>query len=108
LELLGTAEPKVENYYYEGGIREYIAYLNDNKQPLHEEIIYIQHEKNKVQVEVALQWCVDAYSDNILGFANNIRTMEGGTHLDGLKVVLTRTMNSIARKRNKLKIFAKV
>jgi DNA gyrase subunit B len=103
LELLGTAEPKVENYYYEGGIREYIAYLNDNKQPLHEEIIYIQNEKNKVQVEVALQWCVDAYSDNILGFANNIRTMEGGTHLDGLKVVLTRTMNSIARKRNKLK-----
>jgi DNA gyrase subunit B len=103
LELLGTDEPKVENYYYEGGIREYIAYLNDNKQPLHEEIIYIQSEKNKVQVEVALQWCVDAYSDNILGFANNIRTMEGGTHLDGLKVVLTRTMNSIARKRNKLK-----
>ncbi len=103
LELLDTDEPKVENYYYEGGIKEYIAYLNVDKQPLHEEVIYIQSEKNKVQVEVALQWCVDAYTDNILGFANNIQTKEGGTHLDGLKVVLTRTMNAIGRKRNKLK-----
>jgi DNA gyrase subunit B len=103
LELLETDEPKVENYYYEGGIKEYIAYLNVDKQPLHEEVIYIQSEKNKVQVEVALQWCIDAYTDNILGFANNIQTKEGGTHLDGLKVVLTRTMNAIGRKRNKLK-----
>jgi DNA gyrase subunit B len=103
LELLENNEPRIENYYYEGGIREYIAYLNVDKQPLHEEVIYIQSEKNKVQVEVALQWCSDAYSDNILGFANNIQTKEGGTHLDGLKVVLTRTINAIGRKRNKLK-----
>lgn len=103
LHLLGTTEPRVENYYYEGGIREYVSYINAEKQPLHEEVIYIQSEKNKVQVEVALQWCVDAYSDNILGFANNIRTIDGGTHLEGLKVVLTRTMNAVARKRNKLK-----
>jgi DNA gyrase subunit B len=103
LELLESDEPKIENYFYEGGIKEYIAYLNVDKQPLHEEVIYIQSEKNKVQVEVALQWCVDAYTDNILGFANNIQTKEGGTHLDGLKVVLTRTMNAIGRKRNKLK-----
>jgi DNA gyrase subunit B len=103
LELLENNEPKVENYFYEGGIKEYIAYLNVDKQPLHEDIIYIQSEQDKVQVEVALQWCVDAYTDNILGFANNIQTKEGGTHLDGLKVVLTRTMNAIGRKRNKLK-----
>lgn len=103
LELLESDQPKIENYFYEGGIKEYIAYLNVDKQPLHEEVIYIQSEKNKVQVEVALQWCVDAYTDNILGFANNIQTKEGGTHLDGLKVVLTRTMNAIGRKRNKLK-----
>lgn len=103
LEILESDQPKVENYFYEGGIKEYIAYLNVDKQPLHEEVIYIQSEKNKVQVEVALQWCVDAYTDNILGFANNIQTKEGGTHLDGLKVVLTRTMNAIGRKRNKLK-----
>jgi DNA gyrase subunit B len=103
LELLENNQPKIENYYYEGGIREYIAYLNVDKQPLHEEVIYIQSEQDKVHVEVALQWCVDAYSDNILGFANNIQTKEGGTHLDGLKVVLTRTINAIGRKRNKLK-----
>ncbi len=103
LELLENNEPKIENYFYEGGIKEYIAYLNVDKQALHEEIIYIQSEQDKVQVEVALQWCVDAYTDNILGFANNIQTKEGGTHLDGLKVVLTRTMNAIGRKRNKLK-----
>jgi DNA gyrase subunit B len=92
-----------EVYLYEGGIKEYVSYINTDKQPLHEEIIYVQGEKNRVQVEVALQWCVDAYSDNVLGFANNIRTIDGGTHLEGLKAVLTRTMNSIARKRNKLK-----
>jgi DNA gyrase subunit B len=96
-------DPRSDVYFYSGGIKEYIQYLNTDKQPLHEEIIYVQGEKNKVQVEVSLQWCVDAYSDNILGFANNIRTIDGGTHLEGLKAVLTRTMNSIARKRNKLK-----
>jgi DNA gyrase subunit B len=103
LDLLGTTEPVTETYYFEGGIREYISYLNAEKQPLHDEIIYIQSEKDKVQVEVAMQWCVDAYSDSVFGFANNIRTPNGGTHLEGLKTVLTRTMNGIARKRNKLK-----
>jgi DNA gyrase subunit B len=103
LDLLNSDQPKVDTYCYEGGIREYITYMNREKQPLHEEIIYVSGERNNVQVEVALQWCVDAYSDNILGFANNIRTVDGGTHMEGLKTVLTRTMNNIARKRNKLK-----
>lgn len=103
LDLLNSTEPKVESYRYDGGIREYVAYMNRDKQPIHEEIIHIQAERKNVQVEVALQWCVDAYSDNLLGFANNIRTIDGGTHLEGLKAVLTRTLNSIARKRNKLK-----
>jgi DNA gyrase subunit B len=95
--------PRSETYLYEGGIKEYISHINEDKQPLHEEIIYVQGEKNKVQVEVALQWCSDAYTDNLLGFANNIKTKEGGTHLEGLKAVLTRTINSIGRKRKKLK-----
>ncbi|MEG4022058.1 DNA topoisomerase (ATP-hydrolyzing) subunit B [Microcoleus sp. S13C4] len=103
LELLKSNEPRIETYCYEGGIKEYIAYMNREKQPLHEEVIYVQGERNNVQIEVALQWCVDAFSDNVLGFANNIRTIDGGTHLEGLKAVLTRTMNSIARKRNKIK-----
>ena len=103
LEFIKSDQPRVESYHYAGGIREYVAYMNSEKQPLHEEIIYVQGERNNVQVEVALQWCSDAYSDNLLGFANNIRTIDGGTHLEGLKAVLTRTMNSLARKRNKLK-----
>ena len=103
LELLKNGEPHVEVYEYKGGIKEYVAYMNADKQSLHEEIIYVQGERNNVQVEVALQWCVDAYSDSLLGFANNIRTVDGGTHLEGLKTVLTRTLNSVARKRNKIK-----
>ncbi|MDF5720035.1 MAG: DNA topoisomerase (ATP-hydrolyzing) subunit B [Rhizonema sp. PD37] len=103
LELLKSGTPKVETYEYRGGIREYIAYMNSDKQPLHEEIVFVTGERNHVQVEVALQWCVDAYTDNVLGFANNIRTVDGGTHLEGLKAVLTRTLNATARKRNKLK-----
>jgi len=103
LELLKTSTPRVETYEYKGGIREYISYMNSDKQPLHEEVIFVQGERNHVQVEVALQWCTDAYTDNVLGFANNIRTVDGGTHLEGLKAVLTRTLNTIARKRNKIK-----
>ncbi|MBF2017620.1 MAG: DNA topoisomerase (ATP-hydrolyzing) subunit B [Rivularia sp. T60_A2020_040] len=103
LELLKNGEPHIEVYEYKGGIKEYVAYMNADKQSLHEEIIYVQGERNNVQVEVALQWCVDAYSDSLLGFANNIRTVDGGTHLEGLKAVLTRTLNSVARKRNKIK-----
>ena len=58
--------PRNETYLYEGGIKEYISHINEDKQALHEEIIYVQGEKNKVQVEVALQWCSDAYTDNLL------------------------------------------
>ena len=96
-------EPYNETYCYEGGIKEYVTYMCRDKDPLHQDIIYVSGEKNGTQVEVALLWCVDAYSDNLLGFANNIRTIDGGTHLEGLKTVLTRTMNNVARKRNKLK-----
>ncbi len=92
-----------EVYYYEGGIKEYVEYMNKEKDALHPEIIYVNSEKDGVQVEAALQWCVDAYSDSILGFANNIRTVDGGTHIEGLKTVLTRTLNTFARKRGKRK-----
>jgi DNA gyrase subunit B len=96
-------EPHIETYWYEGGIKEYVAYMCRDKETLHSEIIYVNGEKNGIQIEVALQWCIDAYSDNLLGFANNIRTIDGGTHLEGLKTVLTRTLNNVARKRNKIK-----
>ncbi len=96
-------KPYEETYFYEGGIKEYVAYMNAEKDALHPEIIYVNSEKDGVQVEAALQWCVDAYSDSILGFANNIRTVDGGTHIEGLKTVLTRTLNTFARKRGKRK-----
>ena len=92
-----------EIYFYEGGIKEYVEYMNSEKDSLHPDIIYVNSEKDSVQVEAALQWCSDTYSDNILGFANNIRTVDGGTHIEGLKTVLTRTLNSFARKRGKRK-----
>lgn len=97
-------EPHREEIYcYEGGIKEYVTYMTRDKEVLHTDIIYVEGEKNGVQVEVALQWCIDSYTDTILGFANNIRTVDGGTHLEGLKTVLTRTLNNVARKRNKIK-----
>ncbi|MGL6134824.1 MAG: DNA topoisomerase (ATP-hydrolyzing) subunit B, partial [Prochlorococcaceae cyanobacterium] len=98
-----AGEPHEESYLYQGGIREYVAYMNAEKDPLHRDIIYVNATKDGVQVEAALQWCVDAYSDSILGFANNIRTVDGGTHIEGLKTVLTRTLNTFAKKRGKRK-----
>ncbi|MEL7354550.1 MAG: DNA topoisomerase subunit B, partial [Cyanobacteria bacterium J06560_5] len=103
LELIKADQPRKSRFHYEGGIKEYVAYINDGKDPLHPDIIYVNSDKNGVQVEAALQWCGDVFSDNLLGFANNIRTIDGGTHLEGLKTVLTRTLNVFARKRKKRK-----
>jgi DNA gyrase subunit B len=103
LESQGINELKIEHYYYEGGLRDYVTYLNRDKQPLHEEIIYTKAEKDRIRVEVALQWCVDTEQDCVLGFANTTRTVEGGKHIDGLKMALTRTVNKIARQQNKLR-----
>ncbi len=94
---------KEEIYLYEGGIKEYVQYMNTDKDSIHPEIIYVDSQKENVYVEAALQWCSDVYSDNILGFANNIRTIDGGTHIEGLKTVLTRTFNNLAKKRGKRK-----
>ncbi len=96
-------EVRTDIYCYEGGIREYVAYMTRDKEPIHPDIIYVIGERDNVVVEVALQWCIDSYNDNVLGFANNIRTIDGGTHLEGLKTVLTRTMNATARRLKKIK-----
>jgi DNA gyrase subunit B len=103
LEAQGTNEPKIKHYCPEGGLRDYVAYINSNKQPLHEEVICIKAEKERIRVEVALQWCTDAEQDCVLGFANTTRTIEGGKHIDGLKMALTRTVNKIARQQNRLR-----
>jgi DNA gyrase subunit B len=95
-------EPKIEHYYYEGGLRDYVNYLNRDRQPLHEEIIYTSTEQDWIRVEVALQWWIEADRDCILGFANTVQTIDGGMHLDGFKMGVTRTLNQIARQQNKL------
>ncbi|MCQ6563406.1 DNA topoisomerase (ATP-hydrolyzing) subunit B [Paenibacillus mendelii] len=89
-------------YKYDGGIIEYVKYLNRNREALHEQPIYVEGQKDNIQVEVALQYN-DSYSENIYSFANNINTHEGGTHESGFKSALTRIINDYARKMNAIK-----
>jgi DNA gyrase subunit B len=84
-----------ERFYYEGGIREFVRYLNETKTPLHEEVIYFDNDENDVQVEVAMQ-ATDELQGSIHSFANNINTREGGSHLTGFKTALTRVVNDYA------------
>ncbi|HZK22812.1 MAG TPA: DNA topoisomerase (ATP-hydrolyzing) subunit B [Atopostipes sp.] len=89
-------------YRYDGGIKSYVEYLNENKDALYEEPIYVEDEQDDIIVEVALQHTT-GYHLNMLSFANNIRTHEGGTHESGFKAALTRVLNDYARKSNYLK-----
>ncbi|MBY0757097.1 DNA topoisomerase (ATP-hydrolyzing) subunit B [Clostridium sardiniense] len=93
---------KEQNYHYEGGIKSFVEYLNRNKQALHEEPIYVEGLKDDIMVEVALQYN-DGYNENIFTFANNIDTIEGGTHLVGFKTALTRVFNDYAKRFGHLK-----
>ena len=91
-----------KTFHYEGGIKEFVAYLNKSKTPLYEDIIYCEGNVNNVAVEVAMQHN-DSYSDNTYGFVNNITTPEGGTHIVGFRNALTKTFNDYARKNKLLK-----
>lgn len=93
---------KQESFHYEGGIIEFVKYVNENKDKLHDEPIYIEGIKDMNIVEVALQYC-DTYTENLFTFVNNINTEEGGTHLSGFKQAMTRTINDYARKIGALK-----
>ena len=93
-------EPKERTFHYEGGIKEFVTYLNRSATPLYEQIIYCEVMVNNVSVEVAMQHN-DSYSDNTYGFVNNITTPEGGTHVVGFRNAITKTFNDYARK-NKL------
>ncbi len=95
----GAVEKK---FHYEGGIKEFVAYLNRSKTALYEDIIYCEGMVNQVSVEVAMQHN-DSYSDNTYGFVNNITTPEGGTHVVGFRNALTKTFNDYARKNKLLK-----
>ena len=95
-------EPVEKEFHYEGGIKEFVQYLNRSATPLYEHIIYCEGEKDDVVVEVAMQHN-DGYSDNTYGFVNNITTPEGGTHVVGFRNALTKTFNDYARKNKLLK-----
>lgn len=95
-------EPKVREFYAEGGIKEYVEYLNRHKDPLYENIMYFEGSKNDVFVEVAMQHN-NSYNENCYSFVNNITTPEGGTHLVGYKNALTKTFNDYARSQKFLK-----
>jgi DNA gyrase, B subunit len=94
---------KKEVFHYEGGLKEYVHYINQNKEVLHKDVIYFEVEnKNSMEVEVALQY-TDRYNEFILSYANNINTTDGGTHMAGLKSALTRAINDYAKKSKILK-----
>ena len=93
---------KTVKYYYEGGIKSYVEDLNESKEPITEEAIFVEGEKDGISVEIAMQYN-SGYSSNILSFANNISTYEGGTHESGFKTALTRVINDYARKNGLLK-----
>jgi DNA gyrase subunit B len=93
---------KKHDFRYDGGIVSFVKYLNENKRILSDEPIYIHSAKDGVDVEIALQY-TDSYAENVFSFANNINTMEGGSHLVGFKTALTRTINSYAQSANLFK-----
>ena len=91
-----------ETFLYEGGISEYVKFINQEKTPIHEDIIHLTGEEDNVMFEVALQY-TNGYNENIYSFVNNINTHDGGTHEEGVKRALTRVINNYARKTNLLK-----
>lgn len=95
-------EMKQDIFHYEGGIKSFVKYLNENKEPIHPEPIYVQGVKDNVSVEISLQY-TSGYSETVLGFANNITTPDGGTHITGFRSTLTRVVNDYARKSGLLK-----
>lgn len=95
-------EEKKTVYCYEGGIKEYVAFINKNKTPIHDDIIYMEDEQDGIQIEVAMQYN-DGYQPNIYSFCNNINTIEGGTHEEGFRLALTRGINNYAKAKGLMK-----
>ena len=93
---------RTEKFHYEGGIREFVAMLNHNKELVHPDVIYFHRERNNIDVEVAMQYN-DSYYEVIKSFANNVHTMDGGTHEDGFKAALTRVFNDYGKAKKLIK-----
>jgi len=95
-------EGREATFQYEGGIEDFVTYLNENKEPAHQKVVYFEGESEEGHVEVALQWN-GSFQESIFAFANNINTHEGGTHLSGFRSALTRTLNKYSREKGLLK-----
>ncbi|MDO8736762.1 MAG: DNA topoisomerase (ATP-hydrolyzing) subunit B [Thermoleophilia bacterium] len=95
-------EPQEAVYLYENGIKDFVAHINSNKDPIHKNIVYLEKEGKRGEVEVAMQWNA-SYVESIFSFANSINTQEGGTHLSGFRAALTRVINDYARTKGLLK-----
>lgn len=102
LEDLRSDKPQRQEFHYEGGISEYVRFLNKNKEVIHEDVIHVEGERDGISVEIAMQYNTGV-AGNIYSFANNINTHEGGTHEAGFRAALTRIINSYAKKLNLLK-----
>jgi len=96
------ADGKTVEYHYEGGIRDFVAYINEAKDPIHKRLVYFEGESDQGQVEVAMQWN-NSYQESVFTFANNINTIEGGSHLSGFRSALTSTLNKKAQDLKLLK-----
>ena len=96
------ADGESVTFQYEGGIRDFVAYINREKDAIHRSIIYLENETPDGSVEIAMQWN-SSYNESVFTFANNINTTEGGSHLTGFRSALTRTLNDYARQKNLLK-----
>ncbi|MAG29109.1 DNA topoisomerase (ATP-hydrolyzing) subunit B [bacterium] len=97
-----TDQSKSYSFYFEGGIASYIKHINRNHEPKHDTVFYIEKEQDQINVEVAMQY-VEDYKENVFSFANNINTIEGGSHLVGFRTALTRTLNSYAKNKGIIK-----
>lgn len=102
ISLEDLRDGKKEVFHYEGGIMSFVEYKNRNKTPIHKEVVYIEEMRDGTLVEVAMQY-TESYSENIMTFANNINTEEGGSHLSGFRSALTKTLNDYGRKNNIIK-----
>ena len=101
INLVDEREDKEITFYFEGGISSFVKYLNRNRDTLHD-VVYVEKEVDDIGIEVAFQY-TDAYSESVYAFANTINTIDGGTHMTGLRIALTRSINDYARKNNILK-----
>src|SRR4051794_39181303 len=95
-------QARSSEFHYEGGIEDFVTYLNENKDPIQKKVVFFEGESNEGAVEVALQWN-SSYQESVFSFANNINTHEGGAHMSGFRSALTRTLNRYAREKGQLK-----